>query len=119
MKASTVYKECCSGHLRASFILGEIKELVEANSLAEFTDELCDVYTGLILVVYEVLGVDLTIHWMPTVNKWRVRNLVWKEIFRKEGLEFHPRYLSGGSNWEKPAKVRLALSKAREDQRCC
>lgn len=116
MKASSVSKGLCSGNLGISFVLGELKELVEAASWAEFIDELCDVYTGVILVVYETSGVDLHIRWMSTVNKWIEREATWRNIFSKEGLEFSPKYLSDGSNWRKPEKIRAALAKARADQ---
>jgi hypothetical protein len=41
---------------------------------------------------------------------------VWRGIFQEAGLAFNPKYLRGGANYERLAKVERALEQARLDQ---
>jgi len=47
-----------------------------------------------------------------TYDKGVRRQVHWRRIFQAEGLVFEPRFLTGGSNWRKPAKVKAALALA-------
>lgn len=48
--------------------------------------------------------------------KVEARRQVWRRIFEAEGLEYHPRYTAGGTNYEKSGKVEMALAIARSEQ---
>jgi hypothetical protein len=112
---------CCeninSGHFKFSSVLGEIKELVQARSLAEFKDEFGDVLYFSYCWLYCNLGINLPmIGAMGSVEKFTERLLWWEEIFRINKLEFDPKYLINGSNYTKFYKVILALDLARDEQ---
>jgi len=53
---------------------------------------------------------------IKTLTKYTQRIKRWEAIFAAEGLEFDPKYLTGGGNHAKPEKVLAALSLARRDQ---
>lgn len=101
-------------------VAGELMELGEAvlaldpNAIREeFSDVTCFGH----IWVWQLLG-SPTWSWPavgagPSIKKFLDRMNVWHEIFRAEGLVFHPRYLVAGGNYQKPEKVQAALRAAR------
>ena len=101
------------------YILGEVRELLEARSWAEVREEASDV-----LCVAQVFMFQRTkgvINWPMLVGDYSARKFldriaVWERIFAEQGLKVSLRYIGGGSNYEKPEKVARALELARRDQ---
>lgn len=106
-----------------SYARGEMLELaaeLRALHFAGIREEWSDAILALLLAASEYAPLD----WVPVLpgfglqaaRKFIARMGTWERIFRKEGLIFHRRYLVGGGNYEKPAKVRAALALARAEQ---
>lgn len=102
-----------------SYILGEVRELLEAKSLAEVREEASDVLCVSQMFVFQRTG--RIFNWPMLVGDYSARKFlnriaVWEKIFAEQGLKFSLRYIREGSNYEKPAKVARALELARWDQ---
>lgn len=114
-------KWCCnninSGKFRFKNIIGEVIELIDANSLSEVKEEFGDVLYFIYCWLYSKFKINLPmIGAMGSVKKFTARLDVWMDIFFKNSLTFDPKYLINGSNYNKIEKVRLALELARRDQ---
>ncbi len=105
--------------LNVAFVLGEIVELIEAIvalSWTDICDEACDVYTGIICVLYLNTGIDIPVYWQGAGNRWlkRVKQITWR--LNNLGYAFKEEYLVGGSNIERQEKWWNILTLAKEDQ---
>src|SRR5690606_24986544 len=114
-------KWCCeninSGHFKFRSVLGEVKELFQARSLSNLKEEIGDVLYFIYCWLYSNYRINLPmLGAMSSVYKFKSRLIVWEVIFLIHGLEFHPRYLVNGSNYDKEYKVEKALQLARESQ---
>ena len=101
------------------FVLGEVVELfieIIHLNLHGIISEACDVYTCAMCALETTIGRPVPILWRRTYNEWLARVEVWKEIFADHGLEWHVRYISGGGNYRRPEKIRVALDMARTEQ---
>lgn len=115
-------KQVFGNPVTPSQIKGEAQELWEglrAGDWANVSEEVSDVALFAQVWAHERLGQRL--NWpvtlgMASYQKFKARMDVWEDIFKKEGLKFHPRYLVAGGNHNKPEKVRAALDAARRDQ---
>ena len=107
------------GDVTISYILGEVRELLEARSWAEVREEASDVLcVAQVFVFQRAKGI---FNWPMLVGDYSAKKFlgriaVWEKIFAEQGLEFSLRYIREGSNYEKPAKVARALELARRDQ---
>jgi hypothetical protein len=118
MRVSTLVETAFSGDVRISHIFAEIREVCEARTRDELREEMSDVLCFAQVWLFQRLRGRLD--WsMPVgryaANKFTARMAVWRDIFSREGLVFHPRYLVGGGNYAKPEKVRAALAAARSE----
>lgn len=96
--------------------VGELAELAEAlwqcdsSAIAEESQDAayaCQMY------VWQRLGVNAPVVCSGfAIRKFRKRNAVWKALFAEKEIEFHLDYLSGGSNFAKPAKIVAAFAAA-------
>jgi len=102
-------------------VTGEVIEfLAEAKklNLAGMKDEGSDVCWMFWTFIYNSTGADFPALGIgPSWKKYQSRLLSWNQIFSSQGLEFHPKYLANGGNYQKPEKVEMALSLARKEQR--
>jgi hypothetical protein len=94
-------------------VLNEVIELLQAKTVKEFLEELCDIYTNLLLVIYVRFGLDFPVVWKLSANKYMYRAKVWRDAFNQSGIEFDIAYLQNGSNYEKIDKIRKAYNLAR------
>lgn len=80
-------------------------------------DESSDVAWFIWAISYDKTGINC-----PAIgaercwSKYLSRRQTWEKIFTQHNLRYHPRYTAGGTNYNKPAKVELALSLARKEQ---
>lgn len=96
---------------------GELKELVLADSFANFKEEIADVLYMSYCILYQRTGIDLKMRGArPSTRKFIKRTVKWKEIFSMWQMDFSKDYLVGGSNYLKPAKVASAYELALADQ---
>ena len=96
-------------------VWSEVEEVFECRSWSELIDEIGDVlWTGTMWVHFKT-GWELPVWDEAHLLKGLERQKVWRSIFEREGLEFSPRYLVGGSNYRRPAKVKAALALARAE----
>ena len=106
-----------SRHIGLPVLTAEIIEIFEEISSADFKAawvEVTQCWYYVQLLVHQWTGLD----WYPrgvsaVLEDFYGRLDVWKEIFKKEGLEFNVDYLVGGSNYNRPAKVEAALALAK------
>lgn len=106
-----------SGKFLFKSVMGEVKELVEARSLAEIKEEFGDVLYFMYCWLYSKFGINLPmIGAMDSVYKFTARLDTWEKIFGNVGLEFDPKYLVNGSNYMKREKIKAALDLARKEQ---
>lgn len=49
------------------------------------------------------------------LDKFRRRNAIWKKLLEDEGLPFDVEYLSGGSNYARPAKIKATFALAGKE----
>lgn len=109
--------ELNSGSIGWEAIKGEIKEVIEAETYAEFKEEVADVLYFTYCAIETKWGINLPMFGAKaTVEKVIERIEVWKMIFNNNGLEFKAKYLVNGSNYKKDVKVLKALELARKDQ---
>ncbi len=115
-----LHENTMASKLPGSYVWGEVKELwVEILALngKGIAEEWSDVCCCGALWLY---GIGLLPGWVPlpeamggySARKFTARRDVWKRIFEHHGLEFHKRYLTGGGNYAKLAKVCAALALA-------
>lgn len=106
-----------SGKFKFKSVLSEMKELIEARSLAEIKEEFGDVLYFIYCWLYYRFKINLPmIGAMGSVRKFTARLHIWEDIFKMNELKFHPKYLVNGSNYTKLRKIELALDIAREEQ---
>ena len=111
-----------AGPMTWSYALGECRELgaeIRALNWGGIVDEASDSALCLQLALYHQLGgrVDWPLLLgRRSARKFEARLQVWLEIFAREGLQFHKRYLIGGGNYARPEKVEAALRLARAEQ---
>lgn len=106
-----------SGHFKFKSVIGEVKELIEARSLAEVKEEFGDILYFSYCWLYYKYRINLPmIGAMGSVDKFTERLLEWEVIFDDNDLVFNPKYLVNGSNYKKEWKIKLALDIARKEQ---
>lgn len=96
--------------------LGEVFDTIARGGLAEVIDEIGDVLFFFWALV--ALWFGLEVRALGAARCWRkveARRAVWVELFAREGLTYHPRFTSNGTNHERPEKVRAALEEARRE----
>lgn len=118
MKITTFAERYCSGpNYLWTHLWGEVHELlveVRRANLRGVVDEWWDVALTFQLILW-TYGMDFEmVLAVRAIAKAERRRQAWIRIFKREGLEFHPRYLRGGSNFKKATKVAAALKLARE-----
>jgi hypothetical protein len=98
------------------YLTGEIKELIEeikGRNLPAIKDEFSDVAYAAQMIPYQRLPINLPVFGAnSSVKKFYDRRDVWRDIFSKYNTEFKNDYLSVGSNYTRPAKVKGALELA-------
>jgi hypothetical protein len=114
-------KWCCenisSGNFDFKSVMGEVKELIEARSLDDIKEEFGDVLYFTYCWLYSTFGINLPmIGAMGSAEKFGDRLGFWIATFEYHNLEFDPKYLINGSNYERPEKIKLALDMARKEQ---
>lgn len=114
-------KWCCeninSGDIRFKNVLGEVKELLYASSYDNIKEEIGDVIYFWNCWLYCRFKINLPmIGAMDSIYKFIDRLIIWDMIFAKHNLDFKPKYLINGSNYNKPEKIEKALELARRDQ---
>ena len=113
-------KYCCkninSGEFNFAVVLSEVKELVEAKNTSELKEEVSDVVYSFLCYIYDKTKISLPMFGASfTIKKAEMRFAKWETIFKNENLIFDKKYLTNGSNYEKPEKVQMALALAKMD----
>ena len=106
-------------HMNWSYYWLEVLEFlyeIKNFNIKGMISELCDVYTCFVVIVWTQYRIDLGIIWKTSALEWERRIIVWKNIFKQNGLEFKVKYLKGGGNYKRVLKVDNALSLAEIDQ---
>lgn len=102
-----------------SYLLGELAELwteIWAMNRAGIRDERQDVIYAFLMLFTQWTGISVSTRLCEeTVQKFIERRAVWVKIFRLAGAQFSNRHLTGGSNYNRREKVRLALYSAGVD----
>jgi hypothetical protein len=114
-------KWCCeninSGNFPFKSVMGEVKELLEARTVSEMKEEFGDVLYFSYCWLYCKFGINLPMFGaMDSVEKFGDRLGFWIATFEHNNLEFDPKYLINGSNYNKPEKIEAALELARREQ---
>lgn len=115
-------KWCCeninSGNIKFKDVVGELKELIEARDIVNVKEEIGDVIYFWNCWLYSKFRINLPMFGaMKSVVKFIERLDVWNEIFKNNGLAFHPKYLVNGSNYNKIDKFYAAIDMANDEQR--
>lgn len=101
-------------------LIGEIKEVGEELLQGNMREAVVEVQQCLFyvqLIAHQRLGWNLRpLGVAAVIEDFYARLEFWKKIFEEAGLQFHVRYLAGGSNYTRPYKVQKALDWARADQ---
>jgi len=93
--------------------VAEVLEEIRARNWAGIKDEASDVSIMYAAALQSNHGINLpALGGHASAEKGRQRMAVWQKIFADRGLDFHPKYLSGGSNYNRPEKVEAAIAKA-------
>jgi phosphoribosyl-ATP pyrophosphohydrolase len=111
--ASAVSQEIVQGrNYPLSYTTGEMKELAEAlvnRDKAGIKEEWQDVLYALQLLAHQRTGLDFRLRGVDdALGKFRDRFDTWERLFDSRGVEFDKDYLTGGSNYRKPEKIRNA-----------
>lgn len=125
MRVSYLVDEVLAGPVTLEYWLGEVGELREeivGLSLSGIREEWSDVVC---LGLAHLVARGWTwVRWMPVLpglglyaaRKFECRLHTWQRIFAHHGAVYDRRYLIGGSNFAKLAKVRGALALAGCEQ---
>jgi len=109
----------CTHQMNWNHFWIEVKELIQeikSLNIKAGINELCDVYTCFVVIMYTQYGIDLGIIWHTSADEWERRIKVWHKIFDDAKLEFKVKYLVNGGNYDRPEKVKLAIDLAKMDQ---
>lgn len=110
-----------TGHYPWRDVISEAEEFVEALEQGDWEgvwEEWSDLCFTFFVKLYQITSVPFPILFgRPCYEKGIKRHQVWREIFTQHNLLFSPRYLRGGSNYLKKAKVEAALKMAMEEQK--
>jgi len=99
------------GYTRAE--MAELGEALANLDPAGIKEELSDVAYGLNMKAHQATGLNLPmLGGYGSLEKFRRRNKVWKQVMEDHGLDYSTDHLVGGSNFHKPEKVRKAFSAA-------
>src|SRR3990172_3228110 len=99
------------------FLAKEISEVIGAlikGDLRGVVEEIGDALFFFWALMALWFGADIVA--IGTARCWKKvqdRRDMWRGIFRKEGLVYHPRYTSRGTNYNKSEKIKKALELAR------
>jgi hypothetical protein len=112
-----VLKEITNGRPYGfDYLTGEAKELwdeIMARRWAGAREELSDTAYAANMLAHQTTGLNLPmIGGHEALAKFRRRNAIWKRIMEDRGVPFSVDYLTGGSNYHKPAKIQHAFSLA-------
>lgn len=111
-----------SGPMTWRYAVGEVVELLvemRDRNWEGVREEASDAVLCLQLALFHQLGgrVDWPlVIGLKAAFKFERRLPVWERLFAAEGLRFDKRYLIGGGNYNRPAKVQAAFRLAREEQ---
>ena len=96
--------------------IGEVYELAEAlwqRDSSAIAEEFQDAAYACQMYVWQRLGMNAPVLFAGfAIRKFRERNNAWKAMFEAKGIAFDLRYLVGGSNFAKPAKIIAAFNLA-------
>jgi hypothetical protein len=99
-----------------SYLTGEADELVTAFKNLDkenIKEELQDVAYAAQMIPYQRLGINGPVFFADgSIQKFRDRRNVWRNIFKRHNTEFDNKYMTGGSNYKKPKKIVNALAAA-------
>ena len=102
-----------------AYAQGEYEEFLEEIEKGDFDEayaEYSDVEGHVAYWLWTNHRIQVPIYTGTHVDKTRVRIQIFNHLFNQYGLKFGPKYLKGGSNYEKVHKVRKALDAAADDQ---
>ena len=102
-----------------AYAQGEYEEFLEEIEKGDFDEayaEYSDVEGHVAYWLWTNHRIQVPIYTGTHVDKTRVRIQIFNHLFNQYGLKFGPKYLKGGSNYEKVHKVRMALDAAADDQ---
>ncbi len=102
-----------------AYAQGEYEEFLEEIEKGDFDEayaEYSDVEGHVAYWLWTNHRIQVPIYTGTHVDKTRVRIQIFNHLFNQYGLKFEPKYLKGGSNYEKVHKVRKALDAAADDQ---
>lgn len=109
-----------TGHYPWRDVISEAEEFVEALEQGDWEgvwEEWSDLCFTFFVKLYQITSLPLPILFgKPCYLKGVARHQVWRGIFGCHGLLFSRRYLKGGSNFAKRAKVEAALRLAMAEQ---
>jgi hypothetical protein len=96
-----------------SYLTGELKEVgqgIKNLNPAEISEEMGDSAYAAQMLAAQATGLNHPIFFADgQIKKFYDRIEVWKKIFDEKGIPFSVDYLSGGSNYAKPDKIRNAI----------
>lgn len=94
----------------------ELWEEIKKFNLKGIRDEACDVYTTAMVAINTYTGIPMPLFWLRSAKVWIERNAWWEKYLTKFDLKFKPKYLVGGSNYNKIEKRASVLRLAIIDQ---
>jgi hypothetical protein len=99
-----------------SYLTGEAQELGEAlwnRDVPGIKEEFGDTAYAAQMLLSQTTNTNLPmIFSKDVISKFRKRNAIWKKYFDEAGIPFSVDYLSGGSNFAKPSKVKAVFGLA-------
>ena len=113
-------KDIPSTELGIQYTIGEVREVIDEIKKLNFWgiyNELCDVYTCLMINVTTYTSLNIPILWSRSAHAWIDRIQVWERIFEEEGLVFNKKYLINGGNYKKIEKINMALDLAKQERK--
>lgn len=106
-------------HYNFNYLTDESKELLEAlwnRDLPNIREEIGDVAYAAQMLTNKYTGLNFPmVGGREATDKFLKRIDVLKPLVESYGVEFSPDFLSGGSNYKKPEKVKAILGKAGID----
>lgn len=125
MKISSIFPYT-SKQFRCADVISEVKELLQAETKEEVVEEIRDIVTTALLLLYARTGIDV---WIPSIftsaEKYIERMKRCREVLKEEGLYdaereaeepfYFVKYTRAGSNLLREEKREKFRSEARKD----
>jgi len=109
---SIYFLACYSGALTIKDVWVEIVELFEAKTIEEAKEEFLQVILYLLIIFYQVTGIDFLVpNWLPWHEDYK-RFMVWKKLMKDCGLTIDIKWFNCGNNWRRASKIKAVYKNA-------